>query len=43
MLLGVPEGPEEIVPMSALPLESCMDIHGGGEEFPQVFVDPSRL
>ncbi|WVR03195.1 hypothetical protein IAU60_000186 [Kwoniella sp. DSM 27419] len=29
MLLGVPEGPEEIVPGSALPLESCMDIHGG--------------
>ncbi|RSH89489.1 ccr4 associated factor [Saitozyma podzolica] len=29
MRLGVPEGPAEIVPMSALPLESCMDIHGG--------------
>nr|ODN87071.1 mitochondrial protein [Cryptococcus depauperatus CBS 7841] len=29
MLLGVPEGPEEIVPGQALPLESCMDIHGG--------------
>lgn len=31
MLLGVPEGSEEIVPGSALPLESCMDVHGGGE------------
>ncbi|KIR51014.1 mitochondrial protein [Cryptococcus gattii Ru294] len=29
MLLGVPEGPEEILPGQALPLESCMDIHGG--------------
>ncbi|WVQ82624.1 hypothetical protein IAT38_004756 [Cryptococcus sp. DSM 104549] len=28
-LLGVPEGPAEILPGSALPLESCMDIHGG--------------
>lgn len=31
MLLGVPEGPAEIVPEAALPLESCMDVHGGGE------------
>jgi hypothetical protein len=31
MLLGVPEGPNEIIPGSALPLESDMDIHGGGE------------
>jgi len=30
MLLGVPEGPGEIVPGSALPLESCMDVQGGG-------------
>jgi hypothetical protein len=30
MLLGLPEGPSEIVPGSALPLESSMDIHGGG-------------
>ncbi|WWD22769.1 hypothetical protein CI109_107262 [Kwoniella shandongensis] len=29
ILLGVPEGAQEIVPGSALPLESCMDIHGG--------------
>ncbi|KAK8844683.1 hypothetical protein IAR55_006532 [Kwoniella newhampshirensis] len=29
MLLGVPEGPNEVIPGSALPLESCMDIHGG--------------
>ncbi|OXH41736.1 mitochondrial protein [Cryptococcus neoformans] len=29
MLLGVPEGPAEILPGQALPLESCMDIHGG--------------
>ncbi|OCF34758.1 mitochondrial protein [Kwoniella heveanensis CBS 569] len=29
MLLGVPEGPDEIIPGSALPLESCMDLHGG--------------
>jgi hypothetical protein len=28
--LGVPEGTTEIVSGSALPLESCMDIHGGG-------------
>ncbi|EIW73166.1 mitochondrial protein [Tremella mesenterica] len=28
-LLGVPEGPTEILPTQALPLESCMDIHGG--------------
>lgn len=31
MLLGLPEGPSEITPGSALPLESSMDIHGGGE------------
>lgn len=31
MLLGVPEGPAEILPGQALPLESCMDIHGGGK------------
>jgi folate-binding Fe-S cluster repair protein YgfZ len=30
MQLGLPEGPSEIVPGSALPLESSMDIHGGG-------------
>ena len=30
MLLGIPEGPDEIIPGSALPLESCMDVHGGG-------------
>lgn len=30
MTLGVPEGPGEIIPGSALPLESCMDVHGGG-------------
>ncbi|ODN89617.1 mitochondrial protein [Cryptococcus wingfieldii CBS 7118] len=29
MLLGVPEGQDEIIPGSALPLESSMDIHGG--------------
>ncbi|WWC85437.1 uncharacterized protein L201_000300 [Kwoniella dendrophila CBS 6074] len=29
MLLGVPDGPNEIIPGSALPLESCMDLHGG--------------
>lgn len=31
MLLGLPEGPSEIVPGAALPLESSMDIHGGGK------------
>jgi hypothetical protein len=30
MLLGVPEGPKEIIPGSALPLESCMDVTNGG-------------
>ncbi|KAK6904814.1 mitochondrial protein [Kwoniella mangroviensis CBS 8886] len=29
MILGVPEGPNEIIPGQALPLESCMDLHGG--------------
>ncbi|TXT05054.1 hypothetical protein VHUM_03874 [Vanrija humicola] len=29
MVLGVPEGPAEVVPGVALPLESDMDIHGG--------------
>ncbi|ORY22973.1 hypothetical protein BCR39DRAFT_473589 [Naematelia encephala] len=29
MTLGVPEGPDEIIPGAALPLESCMDLHGG--------------
>ncbi|WWC97456.1 hypothetical protein V866_004336 [Kwoniella sp. B9012] len=29
MTLGVPEGPNEIIPGQALPLESCMDLHGG--------------
>ncbi|GHJ85105.1 hypothetical protein NliqN6_1507 [Naganishia liquefaciens] len=29
MLLGVPEGPAEIIPGSALPLESCMDVTNG--------------
>lgn len=31
MLLGLPEGPDELVPGQALPLESSMDVHGGGE------------
>lgn len=31
MTIGVPEGQREIIPGSALPLESCMDIHGGGK------------
>lgn len=31
MLLGVPEGPKEIIPGSALPLESCMDVNNGGK------------
>jgi hypothetical protein len=31
MVLGLPEGPSEVVPGAALPLESSMDIHGGGE------------
>lgn len=35
MLLGVPEGPQEIIPGSALPLESCMDVNNGGK-----FPDP---
>jgi hypothetical protein len=34
MLLGLPEGPGEITPGSALPLESSMDIHGGGQYTP---------
>ncbi|WVW81387.1 hypothetical protein I302_103379 [Kwoniella bestiolae CBS 10118] len=29
MILGIPEGPNEIIPGQALPLESCMDLHGG--------------
>lgn len=29
-ILGIPEGPQEIIPATALPLESCMDIQGGG-------------
>jgi hypothetical protein len=29
-MLGLPEGPSELVPGSALPLESSMDVHGGG-------------
>jgi len=33
MLLGLPEGPSEVVPGSALPLESSMDIHGGGRSY----------
>lgn len=33
-LLGVPEGSAEVIPGSALPLESDMDIHGGGECIP---------
>lgn len=31
MLLGLPEGPDELIPGQALPLESSMDLHGGGE------------
>lgn len=31
MQLGVPDGPHEVIPEVALPLESSMDIHGGGE------------
>ena len=30
MIMGIPEGPEELHPGAALPLESCMDIQGGG-------------
>ncbi|KAL7420296.1 ccr4 associated factor [Cryptotrichosporon argae] len=29
LLAGVPEGPDEILPGQALPLESSMDLHGG--------------
>jgi hypothetical protein len=31
MTLGVPEGVREIIPGSALPLESCMDVMGGSQ------------
>jgi hypothetical protein len=31
MRLGIPDGPTEIMPELALPLESCMDVNGGGE------------
>lgn len=31
MLNGVPEGHQEMIPNSSLPLESCMDVMGGGE------------
>lgn len=34
MLLGVPEGPAEIIPGSALPMESCMDVMGGSQSIP---------
>ena len=30
MLLGVPDGHHEIQPGVSLPLESCMDVQGGG-------------
>ena len=33
ILNGVPEGPNELVPGTALPLESCMDVMGGSECF----------
>ncbi|KAI9632121.1 putative transferase CAF17, mitochondrial [Dioszegia hungarica] len=29
MRLGIPEGPQELVSEAALPMESCMDVHGG--------------
>jgi hypothetical protein len=35
MRLGVPEGPQELVPEAALPMESCMDVHGGGTSRPE--------
>jgi hypothetical protein len=31
MLNGVPEGHQEMIPNVSLPLESCMDVMGGGE------------
>jgi hypothetical protein len=31
VLNGVPEGPNELVPGTSLPLESCMDVMGGSE------------
>lgn len=31
MLNGVPEGHQEMIPNTSLPLESCMDVMGGGE------------
>lgn len=30
-LTGVPEGPEELIPNAALPLESSMDVMGGSK------------
>ena len=31
ILNGVPEGPNELVPGTSLPLEGCMDVMGGSE------------
>lgn len=31
MLNGVPEGHQEMIPGTSLPLESCMDVMGGGK------------